>query len=198
MTDIPTGPQPSLGKEVGVALVPHPDFPHHAIAIVVDVARTSEGDFVLRYAATGDTNGIKVPAPVRYASRGIDLWRTTCFEAFVALEGKHEYLEFNFSPSTAWEVYRLSSYREKGDILPFPAPNFDVEISDGRIEVTVALDTTEMPPMISAAPWQLGLSAIIEAKDGSKSYWALAHAPGPPDFHNRDCFTARLAAPTRP
>jgi hypothetical protein len=41
------------------------------------------------------------------------------------------------------------------------------------------------------------LSAVIEAKDGSKSYWALAHPPSKPDFHNADCFTARLAAPER-
>ena len=195
MTDIPTGPRPSPGKIEGVRLAPHPDLPHPAIEIVVDVARTSEGDFVLRYIATGDTAEIKVPAPVRYASRGIDLWRTTCFEAFVQLEGRAEYLEFNFSPSTAWEVYQLFSYREKGDALPFPAPSTDVEISNGRLEVTVTLDSTETPQMVAAAPWRLGLSAVIEAKDGSKSYWALAHAPGPPDFHNRDCFTARLAAP---
>ena len=24
--------------------------------------------------------------------------------------------------------------------------------------------------------WQLGLSAVLEEKDGTKSYWALAHA----------------------
>ena len=46
--------------------------------------------------------------------------------------------------------------------------------------------------------WQLALSAVIEEIDGTKSYWALAHAPGPPDFHNRDCFIATLPAPDSP
>jgi hypothetical protein len=42
--------------------------------------------------------------------------------------------------------------------------------------------------------WQLGLSAVLEEKDGTKSYWALAHpADEKPDFHAPDCFVARLA-----
>jgi hypothetical protein len=35
----------------------------------------------------------------------------------------------------------------------------------------------------------LGLSAVLEEQDGTKSYWALAHPPGgKPDFHHPDCF----------
>jgi hypothetical protein len=41
----------------------------------------------------------------------------------------------------------------------------------------------------------LALTAVIEETDGTKSFWALAHAPGPPDFHNPDCFIATLPAP---
>jgi hypothetical protein len=42
--------------------------------------------------------------------------------------------------------------------------------------------------------WQLGLSAVLEEADGTKSYWALAHPPGDkPDFHHADCFAAQLA-----
>jgi hypothetical protein len=40
--------------------------------------------------------------------------------------------------------------------------------------------------------WQLGLSAVLEEKDGTKSYWAVAHAAEKPDFHHPDCFAARL------
>lgn len=45
--------------------------------------------------------------------------------------------------------------------------------------------------------WQMNLTAVIEANDGTKSYWALAHPAGPPDFHNPDCFVARVPAPDR-
>jgi hypothetical protein len=51
---------------------------------------------------------------------------------------------------------------------------------------TIALDAKRS--------WRLGLSAVIEEKDGTKSYWALAHPnPDRPDFHLADCFTAKLA-----
>jgi hypothetical protein len=40
-----------------------------------------------------------------------------------------------------------------------------------------------------AEKWHLGLSAVIEEHNGRKSYWALAHRPGKPDFHHSDCFS---------
>jgi hypothetical protein len=33
---------------------------------------------------------------------------------------------------------------------------------------------------------------VIEAADGSLSYWALRHPPGKPDFHHRDAFALEL------
>ena len=43
------------------------------------------------------------------------------------------------------------------------------------------------------AQWQLGLSAVIEERDGAKSFWAMAHPEGAPDFHHRSCFAATLS-----
>jgi hypothetical protein len=42
--------------------------------------------------------------------------------------------------------------------------------------------------------WRLGLSAVIEETNGRKSYWALSHPPGKPDFHHSDCFALELPA----
>jgi hypothetical protein len=179
------------------SLVPHPNLPHPEVAIDVEAARTPEGTFVLRYVATGEIDNIKVPEPLTYASRRDNLWQTTCFEAFVRPDATPTYVEFNFAPSTGWAAYHFSAYRERQDLFAFPSPHFDVQIEPGRLIVTVALDTTEGSLLSSNTQWALGLTAVIEAKDGAKSYWALAHAPGKPDFHNADCFTARLAAPDR-
>jgi hypothetical protein len=41
--------------------------------------------------------------------------------------------------------------------------------------------------------WRLGLSAIIEEASGRRSYWALAHPPGKPDFHHPDSFALRVS-----
>ena len=48
-------------------------------------------------------------------------------------------------------------------------------------------------PVEADIRWALGLSAILEEQDGTKSYWALAHPPGDkPDFHDPACFAAHL------
>jgi hypothetical protein len=52
----------------------------------------------------------------------------------------------------------------------------------------------EDPALPSGRDWLMGLSAIIEESDGTKSFWALAHPPGKPDFHHPDCFTLELPA----
>lgn len=192
MTDIVTGPRPSPGTEY--RLVPHPDFPSPDIAVSVEAARTAEGTFVIHYVVKGDVEHIRVPEPVRYASRQKNLWKHTCFEAFVAPSEFADYLEFNFAPSNAWDAFRFASYRVPGGDFPFPSPHLDVERSTGRLEMTVALDPTETSAMAVSSTWCLNFSAVIEAKDGTKSYWALAHAPGPPDFHNRACWIATLQA----
>src|SRR3546814_9971873 len=49
----------------------------------------------------------------------------------------------------------------------------------------------------AAGPVRVALSAVIEETDGTKSYWALRHPPGKPDFHHPDCFALALGAPDR-
>lgn len=39
---------------------------------------------------------------------------------------------------------------------------------------------------------QAAICAVIEEADGTKSYWALAHPPGKPDFHHADGFVLEL------
>jgi hypothetical protein len=56
----------------------------------------------------------------------------------------------------------------------------------------LALDRLSALP--HKATWRLGLSAVIEDSSGAKSYWALAHPPGKPDFHHPDCFAHELPA----
>jgi len=61
----------------------------------------------------------------------------------------------------------------------------------GRVALTAWLDVSRLLP---EHPEKLGLSAVIEEIDGTKSYWALAHPPGKPDFHHPDCFALTLPA----
>ena len=65
---------------------------------------------------------------------------------------------------------------------------------DGAFELRAELALDCLPDLPRDAPWQLGLSAVIEEADGRLSYWALAHPPGKPDFHHSDCFALELPA----
>ena len=62
---------------------------------------------------------------------------------------------------------------------------------DGRyeFEATLDLDRLGLP---EDRPWRAALSAVIEEASGTKSYWALAHPPGKPDFHHSDAFVLDL------
>ena len=120
--------------------------------------------------------------------RADDLWQTTCFEVFLREAGEEAYREWNFAPSGDWAAYDFAAYRDGRTDAEVAAPYVRMEdnFTWWSLGATIAVE--------AGGPWQLGLSAVIEEKDGTKSYWALAHPPGDtPDFHHADCFAARLA-----
>jgi hypothetical protein len=167
-------------------LRPHPDSPSFAsIHIEVDLARPRDGGLVLYYAVTGTISDLRLP-PVAAATRADELWRHTCFEAFVRPSAAAAYYEFNFAPSTQWAAYRFESYRSGMRVATeIGAPRIEVQSAPERYTLQAALALDQLPP---SSLWRLGLSAVIEETSGRKSYWALAHPPGKPDFHHSDCF----------
>ena len=54
---------------------------------------------------------LRLPPTAPEPRRLDDLWRHTCFEAFVAVAEQEPYLELNLSPSGDWNVYGLEGYR---------------------------------------------------------------------------------------
>ena len=160
-----------------------------ATRIDVDVARPRPGRLVLRYAVTGRTSDLRLPS-VTASLRADELWRHTCFEAFVRTAPGAAYYELNFAPSTQWAAYGFSGYRSGMRVAnEIPAPLIDVQSRDDEYSLQAALDLERLP---SDAAWRLGLSAVIEDADGNISYWALEHPPGKADFHHSDCFALEL------
>jgi hypothetical protein len=120
-------------------------------------------------------------------ARAEDLWQTTCFEAFLRIPGSDAYREWNFAPSGEWAAYDFTGYRDGRTDAEVSAPyvRFEDNFTWWALGATIPVDADSI--------WSLGLSAILEEKDGTKSYWALAHPPGDkPDFHAADCFAAKL------
>ncbi len=121
------------------------------------------------------------------------LWHSTCFELFMSLPGGG-YVEYNFSPSKAWASYRFESYRQgKQSALELPHPLIFLDKTDDNQFGLVAF--VELGRHSQSEGAKIALSAVIEETNGTKSYWALRHPPGPPDFHHPDCFALTLPAP---
>ncbi len=105
------------------------------------------------------------------------------------------YLEYNFAPSGQWAAYAFMDYRLGGTDLPVDqAPKIILD----PIGSHFALETEiVLPTKWHDIPIEFNLTAVIEETDGAKSYWALAHPSGKPDFHHKDCFALKLEAPSR-
>lgn len=172
----------------------HPDSPCSAATrIEVEVARPHAGDLLLSYVVTGEIGGVRMP-PVGMAARTDDLWRHTCFEAFVQAPPGDGYYEFNFAPSTQWAAYRFSSYRSGMVVATeIAAPAIAVQSGPDCYTLRASLALDRLSAFPRSASWRLGLSAVIEEVSGGKSYWALAHPPGDPDFHHSVCFAHELS-----
>jgi hypothetical protein len=159
-----------------------------ATQVEVEIARPRPGSLILSYAVSGRISDLRMP-PIVAAAPTDELWRHTCFEAFVRPSAGPGYYEFNFSPSTQWAAYRFDSYRGGMRIA--------TEIGAPRIEARSSAETYTLQAALEfdglSSPLHLGLSAVLEETNGRKSYWALAHPPGKADFHHADCFTLEFS-----
>lgn len=169
------------------ALRPHPDSPASPV-MSVEVSVSPVGDaLLLAFEARGAIARLALPTPA--GGRADELWRHTCLEAFVGDAEGDGYLELNFAPSSQWAAYRFDGYRAGMAKANLPAPAIRVAIGADRLKVAARV-------VVSAAGRRLALSAVFEDIDGAKSYWALTHPPGAPDFHHPSAFA--LSLPTEP
>ena len=180
-------------------LILHPDLRCFAVAkIEVGVARPSADSLILSYIVTGKMSNVRMP-PAMAATRSDELWRHTCFEAFVRASSGAEYYEFNFAPSSQWAAYRFSSYRSGMRVAAeISAPPIEVRSSPDCYTLQASLELDCLSGLPRRALWRLGLAALIEDTSGRKSYWALAHPPGKPDFHHTDCFAHEFSPAVQP
>jgi hypothetical protein len=181
----------------------HPDsICSAATRIEVEVVRPRAGSLMFSYVVSGKISELRMP-PAMAAAHTDELWRHTCFEAFLRRSAGEGYYEFNFAPSTQWAAYRFDSYRSGMRVVTeINAPQIDVQSAPKCFTLHAALDLSALLPLSFPSParergkgrvWRLGLSAVIEETSGRKSYWALAHPPGTPDFHHADCFACVIS-----
>jgi hypothetical protein len=165
-----------------VQLEPHPASPASPIDKLTVLFKRDGLALWLRFVAEGQMPEVVWPEPAE-PGRADDLWRHSCFEAFV--QADDGYVEYNLSPSGLWATYRFDAPRQgMRNALEAATPG-ELDMTPDRL----ALETRiELPN----GARRLGLSAVIEAVDGSFFYWALAHPSDKPDFHHPDSFVLEL------
>lgn len=171
----------------------HPQSQCDVVAgIEVNIVRLRPDTLDMHYYVTGNIGDLRMP-PVTEPARTDELWRHTCFETFVGAKAYAAYCEFNFAPSMRWAAYSFDGYRQGMRVATgIRTPCMDVRVNNECYELSASLQLDRVPSLPSDAIWRVGLSAVIEEPSGRKSYWALAHPPGLPDFHHSDCFALEL------
>ena len=159
--------------------------------VAVDLERSSAA-LRLRYRVTGDVRALRLPPPAA-PGRADELWKHTCFEAFVAPTTGEAYCEVNVAPSGLWATYRFDGYRRGMAPAAAEAALQELSLASGKLTLRAQVDLAAMPEL--GGDWRVGLTAVIETTDGALSYWSVAHPPGRPDFHHRDCLALELPAP---
>ena len=173
-------------------LHPHPALPHpDLMSFDVFLNFKIAGDLILHYEMNGALDQLIIPSELA-TTRADKLWEHTCFEAFIAVEGETGYLEYNFSPSSQWAGYAFENYRLRRDCLINCSPVLEIMHMPKRLVLTAALEPEMLPPNPHHLPLQVGISAILEAQDGTLSYWALHHPLDRPDFHHQGGFIASI------
>jgi len=155
--------------------------PIRAVTARIDATATG---FEAEFRLDGTLEGIVLP-PSGPSIRADGLWKSTCFEIFWQGIGEEGYREFNFAPSGKWAAYGFDSYREGMREAAVNAIAVSCSHASARGSGEMVLRANVAADL--ASPAQVGLSAVIEHRGGGLQYWALAFAPGPPDFHSEAC-----------
>ncbi len=138
-------------------------------------------------------------APRAPLLRTEELWRHTCFEAFIATAASGPaYWELNLATSGGWALYAFSGYRSGRQDAGEGALELVELVHDAqRLRLEAELDCARLGPRFAAAgtlpgTLHVGLAAVLEPMAGDLGYWALAHTAERADFHRRDAFVLQL------
>ena len=144
--------------------------------------------FYIQYVLGVNLESVVLPAWSAAPTRRDELWKTTCFEFFIAIKHRPQYWEFNISPSGDWNVYVIDGYRQVGmreetRIKPFP---FEIQKESRSLSLELAINLDSI--IERKMPIEAGIASVIQRLNGQETYWALVHPLSEADFHRREGF----------
>jgi len=166
---------------MSIALRPYPGLPAPPLSIEAEALRLSADRLELRFGLSGPAGAVRVPA-IADPARVDELWKHTCFEAFIRPAGDSEtYVEINLAPSRQWAAYAFDRYRAGMRSADVALEAIEVSATPQRLDLVATLS---IPAAGVGSVWRLALTAVIEDVGGGLSYWSLRHPAGRPDFHD--------------
>ena len=161
--------------------------------IIQGIANRQRNKFSFSYTVAGNIEEIFFPSLITNPTRKDNLWKTTCFEFFMAAKNSPRYWEFNLSPSGEWNAYVMEAYRQV---------NMREEVRVQRMQFTVQkdVDCFSLEGELDLSAWitektliEVGIASVIKTNDGRESFWALTHPQAAADFHLRNNFILEFA-----
>ena len=145
-----------------------------------------QNHLILEYQILGNLSNYHFPKTTTQ-QRADNLWLDTCFELFVASTNSNSYWEINISPSTKWNIYHFSNYKDgmrKSDIISTPTIKTDKYHDEYVLsfESIISQDCFDQGLLIN-------LCVILLDKKGVRHFYAIKRREGSPDFHDRTYFT---------
>lgn len=170
-------------------LVAHPAAPPAPGVEVLASALLDARGLVLRYSVRAAPHVVAVAPRAPRPGRRDRLWEHTCCEAFVGVRDGEGYLELNLAPSEDWALWAFDGYRTGMRAAASDPPRLRVLRMPRELRVEAIVDAATLAGLLGAAPYQVGLAAVVEEQGGRRSYFALAHVAPEPDFHARATWT---------
>lgn len=113
-----------------------------------------------------------------------ELWKSTCFELFLANSKTEAYYELNFSSSLAWNFYCLSGYRNELEEVQ--------NVSTSKIEVFKSADEFKIVLEIKIDKLNefdiCNIACVLLNKKNERIFYSVYHHLDKADFHNRQNF----------
>lgn len=150
--------------------------------------KRQNGIIEVRYRVEGPVSALILPVEAAMPAFTDELWKTTCFELFMRVEGQEGYEEWNFSPSGNWAHYHFTSYRQRRPDVDAGKPESrKLHSSAGELILL-----TQIRDRFVGKNLRFALTAVLESRTGEKSYWAMNHSRPQPDFHAPESFVGKL------
>jgi hypothetical protein len=91
------------------------------------------------------------------------------------------------------DAYRRVGFREETSIERLP---FEAQKAENTFVLIAVVDLGSLFQLDDLL--EVAITAVIQTRDGTETYWALAHPAPQADFHLRESFILALAPQTHP